>query len=63
MAPHTLSVLTSSKWDRPYSREIAAFPKPWCTYKLWPSVGRIDEQYGDKNLICSCPQIEVYNKN
>lgn len=57
MAPHTLKVLTSSEWTRPYKREIAAFPKPWCYHKLWPPVGRIDDGYGDRNLFCSCPPI------
>ncbi|VDD93647.1 unnamed protein product [Enterobius vermicularis] len=60
MAPHTLAVVTSSKWDRPYSREMAAFPKPWCYTKIWPTVGRIDDQYGDRNLLCSCPPVEDY---
>ncbi|VDN17919.1 unnamed protein product [Gongylonema pulchrum] len=60
MAPHTLAVLTATKWDRPYSREVAGFPKPWCAHKVWPSVSRIDEQYGDRNLICSCPPTEAY---
>ncbi|KAI1726951.1 glycine cleavage system p-protein [Ditylenchus destructor] len=57
MAPHTLEVLMSSKWDRPYTRELAGFPKPWCSdgHKVWPYVGRIDDQYGDRNLFCTCP--------
>ncbi|VDN55301.1 unnamed protein product [Dracunculus medinensis] len=61
MAPHTLTVLTSSTWNRPYSREMAAFPRPWCHSKVWPSVSRIDDQYGDRNLICSCPPVSDYN--
>jgi glycine dehydrogenase len=60
MAPHTKEVLISDKWDRPYSRQQAGLPAPWCMTKLWPSVGRVDDQYGDKNLICSCPPIESY---
>lgn len=60
MAPHTLKKVLSSDWDRPYTREEAAFPKPWCYDKIWPSVGRIDDQYGDRNLICSCPPLESY---
>lgn len=60
MAPHTLAVLTATKWDRPYSREMAGFPKPWCTHKIWPSVGRINEHCGDRHLICSCPPMETY---
>uniref|UniRef100_A0A915EM84 glycine dehydrogenase (aminomethyl-transferring) n=1 Tax=Ditylenchus dipsaci TaxID=166011 RepID=A0A915EM84_9BILA len=58
LAPHTLPVLMSSHWNRPYSRELAGFPKPWCTdHKVWPSVGRIDDQFGDRNLVCNCPPV------
>ncbi|KAI6180842.1 hypothetical protein M3Y98_00764700 [Aphelenchoides besseyi] len=60
MAPHTLRKVLSSDWDRPYSRETAAFPKPWCYDKAWPTVARIDDQYGDRNLVCSCPPIDSY---
>jgi glycine dehydrogenase len=60
MAPHTLQVCVDSKWDRPYSREMAAFPAEWCHHKLFPTVGRIDDQYGDRNLICSCPPMDLY---
>jgi len=62
MAPHTLTQVFDSKWDRPYSREIGAFPAPFvqADTKLWPSVGRIDDSYGDKNLVCSCPPMETY---
>lgn len=60
MAPHTKEVLMATKWDRPYTREMAAFPKPWCHQKLWPAVGRIDDQYGDRNLVCSCPPLSSY---
>ncbi|KAI6206628.1 hypothetical protein M3Y94_00934200 [Aphelenchoides besseyi] len=60
MAPHTLRKVLSSDWDRPYSRETAAFPKPWCYDKTWPTVARIDDQYGDRNLVCSCPPIDSY---
>jgi len=62
MSPHTLRKVLSSEWDRPYTREIAAFPKPWCYEKIWPSVARIDDQYGDRNLVCSCPPIESYGQ-
>lgn len=59
-APHTAEVVTGD-WDRPYSRELAAFPtKNLGAHKFWPSVGRIDDVYGDRNLICSCPAIENY---
>uniref|UniRef100_A0AC35FFB4 Glycine cleavage system P protein n=1 Tax=Panagrolaimus sp. PS1159 TaxID=55785 RepID=A0AC35FFB4_9BILA len=63
MAPHTLQVCVDSKWDRPYSREMAAFPAEWCHHKLFPTVGRIDDQYGDRNLICSCPPMDLYKCN
>jgi glycine dehydrogenase len=60
-APHTQAVVTSDKWDRPYSREKAAFPAPWCKEsKFWPSVGRVDNVYGDRNLVCTCPPMETY---
>jgi glycine dehydrogenase len=59
-APHTAAVVTG-EWDRPYSRELAAFPtRNLGPHKFWPSVGRIDDVYGDRNLICSCPAIENY---
>jgi glycine dehydrogenase len=54
-APHTAAVVTSDAWDKPYSRESAAFPAPWTKEnKFWPAVGRIDGVYGDRNLFCSC---------
>lgn len=60
-APHTASIVTATEWTRPYSREQAAFPAPWIrNNKFWPSVSRIDEAYGDRHLICSCPPIESY---
>ncbi|MFC4160335.1 aminomethyl-transferring glycine dehydrogenase [Chitinimonas lacunae] len=59
-APHTQSVLLG-QWERPYSREQAAFPLPWVRdNKFWPSVGRIDDAYGDRNVVCSCPSIDAY---
>ncbi|CAK9826760.1 Glycine dehydrogenase (decarboxylating), mitochondrial [Anthophora retusa] len=59
LAPHTQEQVISSTWDRPYSREIAAFPAPFVkgSSKIWPSVGRIDDTYGDKNLFCTCPPV------
>jgi glycine dehydrogenase len=55
-APHTAQAVTSDKWDRPYSREQAAYPAPWLKqHKFWPSVARIDNTYGDRNLFCTCP--------
>lgn len=60
-APHTLSMLTSDAWEYPYSREKAAFPLPYLKEnKFWPSVRRVNEAYGDRNLMCTCDPIEVY---
>jgi glycine dehydrogenase len=54
-SPHTIEDVSSDKWDRPYSREQAAFPEARLrSYKFWPSVARIDGAYGDRNLVCSC---------
>jgi len=62
MAPHTMMTVLSSEWDRPYSREMAAFPAPFVkpSTKFWPTVGRIDDIYGDQNLVCTCPPMESY---
>jgi len=58
-APHPISVITSSEWDRPYSRQTAAYPLPWLLEKkFWPTVSRIDDAYGDLNLVCDCPTVE-----
>ena len=60
-SPHTLKMLTSSEWNYEYSRERASFPKDYLKFnKFWPSVRRVDEAYGDRNLICSCLPIETY---
>ena len=60
-APHTLEDVISDRWDRPYSRERAAFPSPSTRrHKVWPSVGRVDGAYGDRNLVCVCPPVEAY---
>ncbi|RCS27609.1 glycine dehydrogenase (aminomethyl-transferring) [Polaribacter sp. WD7] len=60
-APHTLKMVTSDDWDFPYTREQAAFPLPFVTdNKFWPSIRRVDDAYGDRNLICSCNPIEDY---
>ena len=57
-APHTLKTVTSDNWDRPYSRKQAAYPLPnQEQYKFWPSVSRINNAFGDRNLICSCPSV------
>jgi glycine dehydrogenase len=60
-APHTTQQIAAEKWGHPYSREQAAFPAPWLRdHKFWPSVARIDNVYGDRNLFCSCPPIEEF---
>ncbi|PYV16885.1 MAG: glycine dehydrogenase (aminomethyl-transferring), partial [Acidobacteria bacterium] len=60
-APHTAEALLAADWDRPYSREEAAFPAPWTReHKFWPSVSRIDNVYGDRNLVCTCAPVEAY---
>ncbi|WNH13433.1 aminomethyl-transferring glycine dehydrogenase [Thalassobellus suaedae] len=60
-APHTLEMITANTWDLPYSREAAAFPLDYVkTNKFWPSVRRVDDAYGDRNLVCSCVPIEAY---
>jgi glycine dehydrogenase len=60
-APHPAQQIASDKWDRPYSREQAAFPAPWTReHKFWPGIARIDNVYGDRNLFCSCPPIEDF---
>eukprot|EP00270_Netrium_digitus_P022294 TRINITY_DN993_c0_g1_i2.p1 TRINITY_DN993_c0_g1~~TRINITY_DN993_c0_g1_i2.p1 ORF type:complete len:1078 (-),score=269.85 TRINITY_DN993_c0_g1_i2:213-3416(-) len=59
-APHTASAVLSDKWDRPYSRELAAFPASWVrASKFWPSTGRVDNVYGDRNLVCVVPPLEA----
>ena len=61
MAPHTIEEVTADEWRHSYSREKAAFPLPFVkAQKFWPSVARIDNAYGDRNLICSCPPLEMY---
>ena len=60
-APHTLEMITANDWHFPYSREKAAFPLDYVRdNKFWPSVRRVDDAYGDRNLICSCAPIEAY---
>jgi glycine dehydrogenase len=60
-APHTAEALISDKWDRPYPREQAAYPLSWTRqFKFWPAVGRIDNVYGDRHLVCSCLGMEAY---
>ncbi|MBL6444976.1 aminomethyl-transferring glycine dehydrogenase [Fulvivirga sp. 29W222] len=63
-APHTATVITNDHWDRPYSREKAAYPLSYIREsKFWPSVGRVDNAYGDRNLVCSCLPLEEYESD
>jgi glycine dehydrogenase len=60
-APHTMEVIMNEKWDRSYTREVAAYPAPWIrANKFWPTCGRVDNVYGDRNLVCTCPPLEAY---
>ena len=60
-APHTAAMVTAETWNKSYSRETAAFPATWGkARKFWPTIGRVDNVYGDRNLVCSCPPMEVY---
>jgi glycine dehydrogenase len=62
-APHTADEVTADDWTHPYSRQQAAYPLPYVRgNKFWPAVGRIDNPYGDRNLICSCPPMEAYEE-
>jgi glycine dehydrogenase len=60
-APHTAAAVAGDQWTHPYSRAQAAFPLPYVRAdKFWPPVGRIDNAYGDRNLICTCPDTAEY---
>ncbi|MEO0312383.1 MAG: hypothetical protein RIQ89_2040, partial [Bacteroidota bacterium] len=60
-APHTLDVCINTVWQHTYSREQAAFPLPYVkSNKFWPTVGRVDNAYGDRNLVCACLPMEAY---
>jgi glycine dehydrogenase len=60
-APHTADQVAADHWDRPYSREQAAYPAPWLKEsKFWPTVGRIDNVFGDRNPVCTCVGMETY---
>ena len=62
-APHTQRMIMSENWDRPYSREKAIFPLDYIRFnKFWPSVSRVDDAYGDRNLMCSCVPLEAYSE-
>jgi glycine dehydrogenase len=61
MAPHTAEEVTADEWKHSYTREQAAFPLPYVRKnKFWPSVARLNNAYGDKNLFCACPPVEEY---
>ena len=63
-SPHTAEAVVADRWDMPYSREKAAFPAAWLRkHKFWPAVGRINNAYGDRNLICACPPMEAYESD
>ena len=60
-APHTMAVVSQDTWNHPYPRQQAAYPAKWLhDHKFWPTVGRIDNPYGDRNLVCVCPPLESY---
>ena len=62
-APHTLAIISMDTWDRPYSRQEAAFPLSYvATRKFWPAVGRVNDSYGDRSLVCSCPPLSEYEE-
>ena len=62
-APHTAEEVTADSWSHNYSRQSAAFPTEWTKEnKFWPSVGRVDNAYGDRNLVCSCLPISEYEE-
>ena len=63
-APHPVHVIGADSWDRPYTREQAAWPAPWLRHrKFWPPVARVDNPYGDRNLTCTCPSPESYDQD
>ena len=60
-APHTADEIAGDDWSHPYSRRLAAYPAPWSSeHKFWPTVSRIDNAFGDRNFVCTCPPIEEY---
>jgi len=60
-APHTAESVTADEWKHPYPRQQGAYPLPWVrNRKFWPSVGRVDNPYGDRNLVCSCEPLSAY---
>jgi glycine dehydrogenase len=62
-APHTAAATLADDWKHPYSRTEAVYPLPYVqANKFWPPVGRIDNAYGDRNLMCACPPVEAYEE-
>ena len=62
-APHTAHVATADEWKHTYSRQKAVYPLPYVKEsKFWPSIGRVNNAHGDRNLICACPPIEEYTE-
>lgn len=60
-SPHTLDDMVAEKWDHPYTREVGCYPAPWSKVnKFWPTCSRVDNVYGDRNLVCTCPPLEAY---
>jgi glycine dehydrogenase len=60
-APHTAAAVSADEWPHPYTREQAAYPLPFVRQsKFWPSVGRIDNPFGDRNMMCTCPPVDTY---
>ena len=60
-APHTAAEVCGDAWDHSYARDLAAFPAPWTReHKYWPTVARVDDVHGDRNLVCACPPLEAY---
>ena len=63
-SPHTAGEVTSDTWSHPYSRERAAFPTAWVRErKFWPAVARIDNAFGDRNLVCTCDPMDMYTED
>lgn len=62
-APHPAAEVMREEWTHPYSREVAAFPAPWTkAHKFWPPVGRVDNPFGDRHLVCTCPPLDAYQR-
>jgi glycine dehydrogenase len=62
-APHTHHIICGDEWNRPYSRQKAAFPAEWVKHgKFWPSIARVNNTYGDRNLVCTCEPVSSYEE-